>query len=642
MQNQIYAPKPQLSNIPNELKLKPLWRPWVYSPPPEGKIKPLKTPLSAITLSRSNNTSDFSDCVTFDDLEAMLLSEQVKSYENQRFHGVGYSLDGSTHAIDLDYAIDQDGNITSFALDILENIPGYVERSVSGRGFHIFTKLADCETTIIEKSLNLEIYKDKRFIAVTGDIDRRFNKGIPLNPVSFEPLKKYLVINNQKSNLSEVKYRDPNWSLERIKIELLSELPKELSYDEWIQIGMALHFQSEGSDEGFYLFDEFSANAENYPSGNEPSTRDKWNSFKNKNSSVTVGTLIHLKNKYFDLKKYASSVTNKPLLRKLKDARHELKKIDWLVDGMIKSGSLVMFAGAPSGGKTYLAIELLMSVASGKPFLDQYFTKQGDAVFIACEGRDSVLRRASAWINAKNNFEEIDNVYISEGEIVVSLPEKAEVSSESMSNFMVENDINPKLIVIDTMNFSLGSAKENDVNDMTDYFRKISNNMIRKFGATVLLIHHTSKDNSDIRGSSSIRGALDSLFLVSQPQGNLFKVVNDKHKDRDLLFPFNLEGKSIDINLPDGSIESNLVLYRSQIQVSASGLSPIHQKALEVLEGEVGINGVMNKSDLLAHLGDSRLPKNASRDIFKPLTNKGYIETNGRKVTLIKPKDMFD
>ena len=405
---------------------------------------------------------------------------------------------------------------------------------------------------------------------------------------------------------------------------------------------MALHFQSEGSDEGFYLFDEFSANAENYPSGNEPSTRDKWNSFKNKNSSVTVGTLIHLKNKYFDLKKYASSVTNKPLLRKLKDARHELKKIDWLVDGMIKSGSLVMFAGAPSGGKTYLAIELLMSVASGKPFLDQYFTKQGDAVFIACEGRDSVLRRASAWINAKNNFEEIDNVYISEGEIVVSLPEKAEVSSESMSNFMVENDINPKLIVIDTMNFSLGSAKENDVNDMTDYFRKISNNMIRKFGATVLLIHHTSKDNSDIRGSSSIRGARDSLFLVSQPQGNLFKVVNDKHKDRDLLFPFNLEGKSIDINLPDGSIESNLVLYRSQIQVSASGLSPIHQKALEVLEGEVGINGVMNKSDLLAHLGDSRLPKNASRDIFKPLTNKGYIETNGRKVTLIKPKDMFD
>jgi len=642
MQNQLYAPKPQLNNIPNELKLKPLWRPWFYSPPPEGEVKPKKTPLSAKTLGVSNDTISLSDCTSFHNLESMLIKEQERLYENQRFHGVGLSLDGSTHVIDLDYAVDQDGNITPFALDILENIPGYVERSVSGRGFHIFTKLADCESTIIEKSLDLEIYINKRFIAVTGDIVTRFNKAIPNLPVSFEPFRKYLKKQFQDNYSFSLKTPDPNWSLQRIKDELLSEIPKKLSYDEWIQIGMAIHFQSNGSNEGFYLFDEFSAEAENYPSGNEPSTLDKWKSFKGKNNSVTVGTLIYLKNKYSDLKKYTSSKSDKPLLTKLKDARHELKKIDWLVEGMIKSGSLVMFAGAPSGGKTYLAIELLMSVASGKPFLDQHFTKQGDTVFIACEGRDSVLRRASAWINAKNDFKEIDNVYISQGEIVVSLPENAEASSESMSNFIATNNINPKLIVIDTMNFSLGSAKENDVNDMTDYFRKLSNNMIRRFGATVLLIHHTSKDNSDIRGSSSIRGALDSLFLISQPQHNLFKVVNDKHKDRDLLFPFNLEGKAVEINLPDGSIESNLVLYTSQIQVSASGLSPIHQRVLDILENEVGISGAMNKSDLLAHLNDPRLAKNASRDIFKPLSDKGYIETKARQITLIKSKDIFD
>ena len=637
----IQAPKPQLNNIPNELKSQPHWRPWFYSAPEDGK-KPGKKPLSAINLLPSNDVNNYSDCKNFEVLQEMLLKEQEKSYNDQRFHGLGYNLDGTIQVIDLDHAINDEGEITPFALDVLNNIPGYVERSVSGRGFHIYTRLEGFDKNLIETSLNLEIYTNKRFIVVNGDVDERFNKSIPDSPVNFDVIKKYLPSNSQSNDFDLLKSPDPKWDINRIKTELLDALPNNLGYQEWIEVGMALHFQTRGSEEGFNLFDEFSARSENYPSFNEPSTLDKWNSFKSKNNSVTIGTLINLKKKYASLKEYEVVHSDKPLLSKLKDVRHELKKIDWLVDDMIKSESLVMFAGAPSGGKTYLAIELLMSVASGKPFLGKHPTKKGDAVFMACEGRDSVLRRTKAWINDKNNTEEIDNAYISRGEIVVTAPEHNEASVESLANFIIDSNINPKLIVIDTMNFSLGSAKENDVNDMTEYFRKIANNLIKKLGATVLLIHHTNKDNNDIRGSSSIRGALDSLFLVTQPEHNLFKVVNDKHKDRDPLATFHLEGKLVDINLQDGSIESNLVLYPSSIHVSANGLLPIHQRAIEILQSEVGINGTMKKSYLLARLGDSRLSKNAARDIFKPLSEKGYIEIALKKITLIKAMDIFD
>jgi len=640
MQNHTCAPKPHLSNIPNELKAQPYWRPWFYSPPNQTNGKPGKTPLSAITLLPSNDTKSFSDCTTFEILEAMLLKEQEKPFEEQRFHGLGYSLHDDCHVIDLDHAIDQDGNITPMALDLLENIPGYVERSVSGSGLHIFTKLDGYESNIIQNSLNLEIYTNKRFIAVTGDIDKKYSRDIPKSAVSAAPLQKY-TSEAPKENKEFAKNPDPKWSLQRIENEILAYLPTELDYNEWIQLGMGLHFQSGGSQEGFNVFDEFSANADNYPQLNEPSTWDKWKSFGAAKNPVTIGTLLHLKNKYLERSKYKAPTSDKPLLSKLKDARLELKKTDWLVDGMIKSGSLVMFAGAPSGGKTYLAIELLMSVSTGKPFLDSHLTKQGDVVFIACEGRDSVLRRVSAWVNAKNNFQDVENAYISRGEMVVTLPDAAEASSASMAKFIVENNISPKLIVIDTMNYSLGSAKENDVNDMTDYFRTLSNNLIRKFGATVLLIHHTSKDNSDIRGSSSIRGALDSLFLVSQPQPNLFKVVNDKHKDREVIPSFHLEGRSIQIDLPDGNIESNLVLYPSNIQDSPSGLSPNQQKLLELLEAKGGTNIPHKKKELLGLIGLSNY-RNSARDIFKPLEGRGFIKNEKSTVTLIKPRDIFD
>jgi hypothetical protein len=41
----------------------------------------------------------------------------------------------------------------------------------------------------------------------------------------------------------------------------------------------------------------------------------------------------------------------------------------------------------------------------------------------------------------------------------------------------------------------------------------LARNLIRKYGATVVLVHHTNKDAADIRGSTAIRGALDFLAM---------------------------------------------------------------------------------------------------------------------------------
>jgi hypothetical protein len=642
MKNVVQNVELRLNKIPSQLKELPHWRPFKLIPPATVGDKPGKTPLNAHTLHASNNTGNVDDCTSFEIAKSMLLKELEKAPNAQRFHGIGMSLTGANDllVIDLDKVVEGDGSIKPHAKEILEMVPGFVERSVSGTGFHIFTTSSDWrDGNQSNHKEGVEVFRGAKYIAVTGDEDEFYSKPIPSESVSTQILHQYFQSKPVQDGFENYKPTDPAWTIERIESELLEYFPHELDYNTWLDIGMAIHHQTNGAYEGFECFDRLSMRGSNYPAAGQPTTWDKWESFgkSNNKNPRTIGTLIHLKKQFEEERLYKHTSNDQPLLSKVGDARKQIKKIDWLVEGMIKQQTLIMFGGMPSGGKTYLAIELMLSIASGKPFLGQYQVKQGDAVFIACEGRDSVLRRIGAWTHLKNAGVDVDGAYISSREIVITAPETADISIERYVQEIELGGIKPKIIFIDTMNYSLGSSKENDANDMTQYFRRIANGLISRFGCVVTLLHHTSKDGADIRGSSTIRGALDALYLVSRDSAGIFTVKNDKHKDRDKLEPFYLEGRTVEFDLPDGSTESNMALYLTTKQSAASSGSVYQQKALEILEQEVGINGSMAKKDLLARLDYQS--SNAARDIFAPLEEGGFISSNKLNVTLLKTDD---
>ena len=76
--------------------------------------------------------------------------------------------------------------------------------------------------------------------------------------------------------------------------EYLAALPAHYSEDgdAWYKVGMAVFHQTDGSEEGYKLFDEFSAsNKEKY---NEQQNRNRWNSFKcNDVNPLTFASVIH-------------------------------------------------------------------------------------------------------------------------------------------------------------------------------------------------------------------------------------------------------------------------------------------------------------------------------------------------------------
>ncbi len=72
-------------------------------------------------------------------------------------------LGGGVGCYDLDHV--SDGDLREFADDVAEPIL-FVERSMSGRGFHVFIEAAEGRGW---KRGNVERYTRGRFIRVTGD-----------------------------------------------------------------------------------------------------------------------------------------------------------------------------------------------------------------------------------------------------------------------------------------------------------------------------------------------------------------------------------------------------------------------------------------------------------------------------------------
>ena len=86
--------------------------------------------------------------------------------------GMGFVLNGDgVVCIDLDHAVDDDGNITPEAQQILDRFPNtFAEYSRSKRGIHIWLHTSKPLPTSGRRKGNVEIYQDKRYIAITMDI----------------------------------------------------------------------------------------------------------------------------------------------------------------------------------------------------------------------------------------------------------------------------------------------------------------------------------------------------------------------------------------------------------------------------------------------------------------------------------------
>jgi hypothetical protein len=180
----------------------------------------------------------------------------------------------------------------------------------------------------------------------------------------------------------------------------------------------------------------------------------------------------------------------------------------------------------PSGiGKTFIAVDLGMCVATGTPW-DGREVDKGFVLYISAEGGAGIAKRFFAWlVEHCKNPKEADIAFLLDSIAVTSDSEALLVLVERIVN---EVGRAPSLIIIDTLARCF-DGNENEQEDMSRFVAGVD--LLRKeFEATVLIVHHTRLDGNRERGNTAFRAAADMMMSV-EGEGDRMTLKCNKMKD---------------------------------------------------------------------------------------------------------------
>lgn len=207
----------------------------------------------------------------------------------------------------------------------------------------------------------------------------------------------------------------------------------------------------------------------------------------------------------------------------------------WLIEPVMPVGALVGMYGAPETFKSFISIDVALSVATGTPWQGME-TQKGFVVYIGAEGGAGLGKRALAWlVTHQIEPSEADIAWLIE-----SVPLSADSDEIVTLLGRIEDEINrePVLLIVDTMARCF-DGNENETEDMGKFIAGID--ILRKrFGCTVLVIHHTRLDGGRERGATAFRGGVDTMVKVTR-DGETVILECDKQKDAEHFKDIELE-----------------------------------------------------------------------------------------------------
>lgn len=206
-----------------------------------------------------------------------------------------------------------------------------------------------------------------------------------------------------------------------------------------------------------------------------------------------------------------------------------------LIEEFLPAGGMMGITSYPGVGKTWLTLEIVRAIATGRKFLGRFPTQRGGVIFIgsdssrydyarqwkrlsyateiAHEGDGSLFDAARFLLESPFMLENTDELR----RLIASCRRfewgEPELRGEGTKDARYERNKGVDLIICDTVS-KLTRANQNDNSEMEEVFRNVRA-LSTVTGAAVILLHHNSKksefnDGSDWRGAMSQIGALDS------------------------------------------------------------------------------------------------------------------------------------
>jgi len=175
----------------------------------------------------------------------------------------------------------------------------------------------------------------------------------------------------------------------------------------------------------------------------------------------------------------------------------------WLIEPLWGAGAVGVIGGAPKSCKTWLALEMAVAVASGRPCLGRFpVPRPGPVLLFGAEDAPQQLKdRLQSLARARQaDFLTLDVRLIVENSLRLDCAQDLQRLRLTLARHR------PKLLVLDPY-VRLQRADENDVRQVSAILSALRE-LSRTFEAAVALVHHARKNAAQLPGQA-LRGSGD-------------------------------------------------------------------------------------------------------------------------------------
>lgn len=208
-----------------------------------------------------------------------------------------------------------------------------------------------------------------------------------------------------------------------------------------------------------------------------------------------------------DAKAEQPSRTRLALIR-LGDLLNEPEEhVSWLVDRLLPSGGFSLLVAKPKAGKSTLARNLALAIATGRDFLGKP-VQQGPVIYLALEEKRSEVKKHFQDMSATGE----EDIYI----------HAASAPADALQQIRaVVEEKKPILLIIDPL-FRFTRVKDgNDYAQVTTALEPLLV-LARETGVHVVCVHHAGKSDREggdaILGSTAIFAAVDTALIMKRSE----------------------------------------------------------------------------------------------------------------------------
>ncbi len=207
----------------------------------------------------------------------------------------------------------------------------------------------------------------------------------------------------------------------------------------------------------------------------------------------------------------------------------------WLVDSLWSHQAVGFVAGQPKLGKTWLALDMALSVATGTPCLDTYAVPEPGSVLVyLAEDPPAAVRQRLAGL-CRHRGLDLDSIAL---HVITAACLRLDLEDDRGRLEQVVRRLGPRLLILDPLVrlHRLDENRSDEISELLSFLRTLQ----RAHELAIVVVHHMRKGGARrggqaLRGSSDLHAWTDSALYLQAGRGTT--VLSAEHRAAPALDP---------------------------------------------------------------------------------------------------------